>query len=149
MFLGQTRDTVPPRFAPRGELPPLPQNELAKMTPEQIVKHVSAADWGTLQEARIVNQQKATETYEDIVRGRIDPALLEYAGGNTFRGRVFPIPAKGYNRVLIAYEELLPVSQDKVFYRFPLPDCKLQEMQLTLQAGVDGAKNVVFKPEDA
>jgi hypothetical protein len=149
MFLGQTRDTVPPRFAPRGELPPLPQNELARMTPEQVVKHVSAADWGTLQEARIVNQQKATETYEDIVRGRIDPALLEYAGGNTFRGRVFPIPAKGYNRVLIAYEELLPVSQDKVFYRFPLPDCKLQEMQLTLQAGVEGAKNVVFKPEDA
>src|SRR5205814_10502386 len=57
----------------------------------------------------------------------IDPALLEYAGGNTFSGRVFPIPPKGYNRVLIAYEELLPVASAKVQYRFPLPDCKLAE----------------------
>lgn len=149
MFLGQTRDTVPPRFANRGQEPPLPQNQLALLPPDQLVKHVSTADWGTLQEARIVSKDKALETYEEIVRGRIDPALLEYAGGNTFSGRVFPIPPKGYNRVLIAYEELLPVSQEQVLYRFPLPDCKLQEMQFALYANSEQCKNIVFKPTDA
>lgn len=148
MFLGQTRDTVPARFAGRDNAPPLPQEKLAQLTPDQLVKHISAADWGTLQEARVVNPQKALETYEDTVRGRIDPALLEYAGGNTFRGRVFPIPPKGYNRVLIAYEELLPISQEKAIYRFPLPNCDLKEMQFTLQARTDDAKDIAVRPDD-
>jgi tetratricopeptide (TPR) repeat protein len=149
MFLGQTRDTVPARFGPRGQEPPLPAEQLAHLPPEQLVKQVSTADWGTLQEARVVSKQKALEAYEEIVRGRIDPALLEYAGGNTFSGRVFPIPRKGYNRVLIAYEELLPVSAEQVLYRFPLPNCKLQELQFTLYANSEQCKNVTFKPEDA
>ncbi|MBY0525753.1 MAG: hypothetical protein K2R98_20275 [Gemmataceae bacterium] len=149
MFLGQTRDTVPERFVRRGDVPPPPADKLAQMTPEQLVKHVNTEDWGTLQEARVVSKEKALEVYEEIVRGKIDPALLEYASGNTFRGRVFPIPAKGYNRVIIAYEELLPVSQDQVMYRYPLPDCKLAELQFTLQANAEQCKKPTFKPADA
>ncbi len=126
-----------------------------------------------------MSKAKALETYEEIVRGRIDPALLEYAGGNTFSGRVFPIPAKGYNRVIIAYEELLPATTPvadapgsakapvadapgsakapvadapgsaRVFYRYPLPDCKLNELQFTLVARSAECKESVFVPKDA
>jgi tetratricopeptide (TPR) repeat protein len=149
MFLGQTRDTVPARFGPRGDMPPLPQEALARLAPEELVKQVNTADWGRLQEARVVAKEKALETYEDVVRGRIDPALLEYAGGNTFSGRVFPIPRKGYNRVLIAYEELLPVHTDRVVYRFPLPDCKLADLQLSLQARTADGRDFSFRPKDA
>jgi hypothetical protein len=148
MFLGQTRDTVPPRFARRGDEPALPQEALARLTPNELVKQINTADWGNLQEARVVNNQKALETYEEVVRGRIDPALLEYAGGNTFRGRVFPIPPKGYNRVLISYEELLPITGDQELYRFLLPDCELTEMGFTLQANAAECKNPVFLPKD-
>lgn len=147
MFLGQTRDTVPPRFARRGDMPPLAAEALASLTPAQLVREVSSADWGTLQEARVVNKERALETYEDIVRSQIDPALLEYAGGNTFSGRVFPIPPKGYNRVILAYEELLPISQGQALYRFPLPDCKLNDMQFTLQAIGDEYRDPTFLPE--
>lgn len=146
MFLGQARDTVPPRFARSGEVPPLPAGAAGPLTPEQIVRHVDNADWGRLQEARVVEKQRALETYEAIVRGRIDPALLEYAGGNTFTGRVFPIPARAYNRVLIAYEELLPVAQSKTLYRYPLPDCKLADLRFTLHARSAECKDVVFRP---
>jgi hypothetical protein len=149
MFLGQTRDAPPPLFARRNEAPALPQDALARLTPDQLVKHVSNEDWGRLQEARVVSKEKALETYEEITRQRIDPALLEYAGGNTFRGRVFPIPARGYNRVLIAYEEQLPFVGEQVRYRFPLPDCKLAEMQLTLSAGAAGCKDAAFQPKEA
>src|SRR5262245_40375492 len=76
MFLGQTRDTVPQRFARRGDMPPLAAEALASLTPAQLVREVSSADWGTLQEARVVNKERALETYEDIVRSQIDPALL-------------------------------------------------------------------------
>src|SRR5262249_53396631 len=127
MFLGQTRDTVPPRFRRRGNSPALPPEALARMTPTQLVHNVNTRDWGTLREARGVGKEKAREVYEEVVRGQIAPALFEYAGGNTFRGRVFPIPPKGYNRVLIAYEELLPVVEGRALYRFPLPGRKLAE----------------------
>jgi von Willebrand factor type A domain/Vault protein inter-alpha-trypsin domain len=149
MFLGQTRDTVPQRFTRRGDNPPLPADKLALLSPDQLVKEISTADWGTFQEGRIVGKEKALETYEDIVRGRIDPALMEYAAGNTFRGRVFPIPSKGFNRVILAYEELLPCSQDQVIYRYPLPDGKLGEIQFTLNATAAECKKPSFKPEDA
>jgi hypothetical protein len=148
MFLGQTRDTVPARFR-GGEAPRLPADALNRITPEQLVKHVDQADWGRLQEAHVVGKQKALETYEEIVRGRIDPALLEYSGGNTFSGRVFPIPAKGYNRVILAYEELLPQNEAGVQYRFPLPDCLLQEVQLNLHARTTDMKDMAFRPADA
>jgi von Willebrand factor type A domain/Vault protein inter-alpha-trypsin domain len=146
MFLGQTRDTVPPRFARKGDNPALPENALASLRPDELVTHVSTNDWGRLQEARVVSKAKALETYEDIVRGRIDPALLEYAGGNTFSGRVFPIPAKGFNRVIFAYEELLPCSQDQSTYRFALPDCKLTDLQLSLAADAGECKEPAFLP---
>jgi hypothetical protein len=147
MFEGQTRDTVPPRFAGRlGEVA-LPADALAGLAPVQLVKHVSSDDWGKLQEAKIVRKDKALESYEDTIRRRIDPALLEYAGGNTFSGRVFPIPKKGFNRVLLAYEETLPVIDGKSIYRFALPDCKLQELQVNLQANAEQCKNAAFQPE--
>src|SRR5206468_1287436 len=147
MFLGQTRDTVPARFNREFAIRET-QADLARLTPAQLVRHVEAADWGQLREARVVNNEKALETYEDVVRGRVDPALLEYAGGNTFRGRVFPIPAKGFNRVLIAYEELLPVAQGRQFYRFPLPDCPLAELSFTLQADAAECRDPAVLPKD-
>ncbi len=148
MFLGQSREQVPARFGRRGETPPLPAEQLHELSPQQIVRHVNNEDWGRLQEAHLVNKEKALETYEDIVRGRVDPALLEYAGGNTFSGRVFPIPRKGYNRVLLAYEELLPMSEGKAIYRFALPRVKLTEMQFSLQARKQDMKDWSVRPDN-
>jgi hypothetical protein len=149
MFLGQTRAAVPPRFARSGEEIPLPGDALAGLTPAQLAKQIDTTDWGKLQEARVVGQQKALETYEEVVRGRIDPALLEYAGGNTFRGRVFPIPAKGYNRVLLAYEETLPIVGDRQVYRFSLPGQQLQELRFHLEARASECRAPVFRPAGA
>ncbi len=147
MFLGPTRDQLPQRFARRGNSPALPENALASLGPTELVRNVDAKDWGRLQEARIVAKDKALESYEEIVRGRIDPALLEYAGGNTFQGRVFPIAAKGYNRVILAYEELLPVSNQRMLYRFPLPGRDLAEMSFALQAPAAECREPRFQPE--
>lgn len=95
MFLGQTRDTVPLRFSHRGATPPLPQDALARLTPAELVKQVSAADWGRLQEARIVAKQKALETYEEIIRRRIDPALSGVRGRQYLQRPCFPHSAQG------------------------------------------------------
>jgi hypothetical protein len=134
MFPGKTRENVPQLFARRGQAPPLTGDLLASLKPTEMAHAVSTDDWGNLMESRVVNKEKALETYEEVTRRRIDPALLEYAGGNTFSGRVFPIPAKGFSRVIVAYEELMPIIGDKDVYRFKLPDSKLSEVVFTLQA---------------
>ncbi len=149
MFLGQTRTTPPARWAGAGGAPALPPDALARLTPAEVVKQVNTADWGPLQVAHVVAKEKALETYEEVVRGKVDPALLQYSGGNTFSGRVFPIPAKGYNRVIIAYEELLPLSREQAVYRYALPDCKLQELKFTLSASGAECKEPAFVPKDA
>src|SRR5262249_5674163 len=58
------------------------------------------------------------------------------------------IPRKGYNRVIIAYEELLPMAQDKAFYRYPLPDCKLTQLDFSLQASAADCREPIFLPKD-
>jgi len=44
-----------------------------------------------LVEADVVEKQRAREIYEQILRERRDPGLLEWSGGNIFKARVFPI----------------------------------------------------------
>jgi hypothetical protein len=149
MFLGHMRDTIPARFGGPGRNTPLPSEVLARLTPQQLVRQINTAEWGKFQEARVVSQTRALEAYEDVVRSQIDPALLEYAGGNTFRGRVFPIPAKGYNRIILAYEELLPVVRDRLMYRFTLPGRKLHELRFSLQARSAECRAAAFLPTGA
>src|SRR5207247_9953951 len=43
MFIGSSRDAVPPRFGRPGNTPPLPQNDLARLTPAELVKQVNTA----------------------------------------------------------------------------------------------------------
>ena len=50
--------------------------------------------------------------FEEIVRRNIDPGLLEWAQGDAFRARVFPIPALGDKRIVVAYEQSLAVEAD-------------------------------------
>jgi hypothetical protein len=149
MFPGKSQERLPPIFAQRGDTPPLPAVALARLAPSDIARQVSATDWGNLQEARIVSKDRALETYEEVTRQRIDPALLEYAGGNTFSGRVFPIPPKSYSRVLLAYEESLPITGEQLVYRFPLPGRKLPEMRFTLSADAKDCLQPTFLPKDA
>jgi len=149
MFVSDRQDAAPDFFARRpgndkgSESPPA---FLANMAFEEGVRRVREEDWGKLRQARVVRKKRARQVYEEITRRRIDPALLEYAGGNTFRGRVFPIPAKGYNRVILAYEETLPVGEEGLRYRFPLPDCDLGLLHITVSTPVHGVRKIVMEP---
>ncbi len=76
---------------------------------------------GRLREGVVVEKAKGRIAFEEIVRRNVDPGLLEKTAGNSFKARVYPIPAKGYKRVVLAYEQELPDagSQD-LLYQLPL-----------------------------
>ena len=62
---------------------------------------------------------KARGIYEDIVRKLKDPALLEYAGRDLFKVRIFPIEPNSRKRITLSYSQLL--KSDAGLVNFVLP----------------------------
>jgi len=73
-----------------------------------------------LVEADIVEKQRARAIYEDILRRKKDPGLLEWSGGNLFKARVFPIPGGSEKRIRIQYTQVLPLEGTRLRYRYAL-----------------------------
>jgi len=75
---------------------------------------------GKLREAVVVDKELGRIAFEAVVRRRVDPALLEKGTGNNYKARIYPIPAKGYKRVVLAYEQELIHKKDGFYYDLPL-----------------------------
>lgn len=75
---------------------------------------------GKMADAELLPADKARQIYEDIVRKMRDPALLEYAGRDLFKVRIFPIEPRSRKPIKIAYTELLRSDAGTVTYSYPL-----------------------------
>ncbi len=71
-------------------------------------------------EGQLYTKEEARRIYDDIVRRRLDPALLEYVGRDLFQASIFPIPPGETRRVEIEYSQVLPVDNGLVQYVYPL-----------------------------
>ena len=69
--------------------------------------------------AQLLPAAEARATYDEIVSRVKDPALLEFAGHNTVRSSVFPVPAHGTQQVRLIYEHVLEADGDRVDYVLP------------------------------
>ncbi|MCY2964554.1 MAG: VIT and VWA domain-containing protein, partial [Planctomycetota bacterium] len=73
-----------------------------------------------LVEGELIGRERANEVYDRIVRRKLDPAILEQVGRNTFKMRVFPIPGRDVKRILLDYT--LPLAdRGNGEHRFELP----------------------------
>lgn len=68
----------------------------------------------------VYNKDEAWQIYRDIVASLKDPALLEYAGRDTFRARIFPVPAKGRQTLELNFDYLVPKDDGLTGFSFPL-----------------------------
>ena len=68
----------------------------------------------------LLEADKAREIYTSIVRRIQDPGLLEYMENNLLRMRVFPVPARGNQRVSVSYTSVVPKEGDLMEFVFPL-----------------------------
>src|SRR6184192_1418256 len=75
---------------------------------------------GKTVDAELLPADKARGIYEDIVRKMRDPALLEYAGRDLFKVRIFPIEPRSRKPIKISYTELLRSDAGTVTYLYPL-----------------------------
>jgi Ca-activated chloride channel homolog len=69
--------------------------------------------------AELLPKDEAKRIYNEIVAKTRDPALLEFAGYNLIRSSVFPVEARGVQKVRLTYEHLLSADGDRVDYVLP------------------------------
>jgi len=69
---------------------------------------------------RLLTAEQARRIYEEIVRRRKDPALLEYVGRGLLKTSVFPIPAGKSRTISLHYTQLCQRDADVVRFTYPL-----------------------------
>lgn len=96
-------------------------------------------------QAELLDAAKARKIYEDIVRSRRDPALLEYVDRDLFKVRIFPIEPRSEKRVKISYREVLFEDGGTVEYVYPLNTEKFSAQPLqsvSIHASIRSARNI-------
>jgi Ca-activated chloride channel family protein len=69
--------------------------------------------------AQLLTKDEARRTYQQIVAKLRDPAILEFVGNDLVRSSVFPVEARGTQKVRLTYEHLLVADGDRVDYELP------------------------------
>ncbi|PXV68138.1 uncharacterized protein DUF2135 [Dysgonomonas alginatilytica] len=101
---------------------------------------------GNLREGVVVEKAKGQEVFESTIRRKVDPGLLEKTVGNNFRTRVYPLPAKGTRRIVIAYEQELTKGNDDYLFFLPVEYRDvLDNFSLNIAVHADGQKPTVEK----
>jgi Ca-activated chloride channel family protein len=85
---------------------------------------------GKMVDAELLPADKARFIYEDIVRKMRDPALLEYAGRDLLKVRIFPIEPRSRKPIKISYTELLRSDAGTITYLYPLSTEKFSAQPL-------------------
>lgn len=96
-------------------------------------------------EGKLLSKEEARRIYEDTVRRRRDPALLEYIGRGAFQAQVYPIPARAERRIQIEYTQVAPRTDDLVRFVYPLSTEKLSAQplqQLSIHVRISGREAI-------
>ena len=104
---------------------------------------------GKLREGVVVDKELGRIAFEGIVRRGVDPALLEKGKGNTYNIRVYPIPARGYKRVVIGYEQELLFKENAHYYHLPLNfKDRLDRFKVAIEIINQNKKPIVVEGEE-
>jgi len=102
---------------------------------------------------RLLPKDEARRIYEQIVRTKRDPALLEYMGRGLFRTSVFPIPPGADRKVTMRYTQVCKRDRDVIEFAYPLSTQKftakpIQRLIVRLSIQSREAIKSVYSPSD-
>jgi Ca-activated chloride channel family protein len=100
---------------------------------------------------RLLTREEARRIYEDVVRRRRDPALLEYMGQGLFQTNVFPVPPGRESNVEIRYSQLLRKDSGMIDFLLPLGTAKhsakaVESLDVTLHIASTAPLRTVYSP---
>jgi Ca-activated chloride channel homolog len=102
---------------------------------------------------RIMNKDEARRIYEEIVRTKRDPALLEYMGRGLYRTSVFPIPPGADRKLTMKYTQICKRDRDVIEFSYPLSTQKFTSkpiQRLSIRATIESKDSIksVYCPSD-
>lgn len=75
---------------------------------------------GQLREGVVIEKIKARQAFEAVVRRKIDPGIVSKTKGNFFKTKLYPIPANGSKRIILALSESLQGDAKNLYYTLPV-----------------------------
>jgi Ca-activated chloride channel family protein len=102
---------------------------------------------------RLLPKDEARRIYEEIVRTKRDPALLEYMGRGLFRTSVFPIPPGADRKLTMRYTHVCKRDRDVIEFAHPLSTQKFTAkpiQRLIVRASIQSREAIksVYSPSD-
>ena len=100
---------------------------------------------------KLLKAEDARRIYEEIVRKKQDPALLEYVGYGLYKTSVFPLPPGKERRVLIRYTAECSRDRDLVTVHYPLNTEKfsakpIDDVKVTVDIKTRSSIGPVYSP---
>jgi hypothetical protein len=89
---------------------------------------------GVMVDGVAIERTAARVAFEQESRRRVDPGLLEWARGNSFRTRVWPVPAGGTRRIRVRHVARLVSHGDDALYTVPVHfPARISELSLRIE----------------
>lgn len=100
---------------------------------------------------KLLKKDDARRIYEEIVRRRQDPALLEYMGQGMYQTSVFPIPPQAERTVEIQYTQLLKKDNGLIDLSLPIGTTKhsnhpVETMNMTVRVEAADQIKTIYSP---
>jgi len=98
--------------------------------------------------AEILPHEEARRIYNEIVAKIRDPALLEFAGYNLVRSSVFPVAARGTQKVRLVYEHVLPADGSRIDYVLPRTESLAYDVPWSIRVALKSKRPIstVYSP---
>ena len=99
----------------------------------------------------VLEREKARAIYEGIVRRTEDPGLIEYMDGTLFQARIFPVPARGDQKVEIAFASVMDQTEGMRRLVYPLKTGRsaahlLQDMTVVVNISSRAPLKAIYSP---
>jgi Ca-activated chloride channel family protein len=103
---------------------------------------------GPMTSAQVLPTEEALRIYNQLVAQIRDPALAEFVGYNLIRTSVFPVEARARQQVVITYEHICPVQDNRVDYALPRTESLQYQIPWTIRADIRSAQAIstVYSP---
>jgi Ca-activated chloride channel family protein len=103
---------------------------------------------GPMTSAKILPIEEAIRIYNQLVAKIRDPALVEFVGYNLIRTSIFPVEAGARQQVVITYEHICQVQDNRVDYILPRTESLQYQVPWTIKANIRSAQAIstVYSP---
>lgn len=124
---------------------------LFPVPPDAAIDHMTLVVNGKEFEAQLLKADEARKIYEEIVRTKKDPALLEYAGYGMYRTKAFPLEAGKPARVVVSYKYACRKDNSTIEVWYPLNTEKysakpIEDVDVTIDLKADAEIASVYSP---